>query len=105
MDLFRYAVRNDRGGATAFLEGSDDAVLVGEAADHRWIIVVSIIVRKIIAVFGKPMEWTGFLVDFVLNLLSENGNLIGLLCNLVRGMFIMCLLNCLITKGKCFFFI
>lgn len=84
-DLLRYAVRNDLVGGMAFLESSDDAVLGGLVADCRWVIVVSIIFRKIIGLLRKPMEWSGYLVDFVLNLLSQNGNLSGLLWNLLRG--------------------
>ncbi|KAL5583341.1 hypothetical protein UlMin_015783 [Ulmus minor] len=84
-DLFRYAAFGDIGGGAAFLETSDAGVLAGEATDHRWVIVVSIIVRKVISFFGKPMEWTGYIVEFILNLLSENGNLIGLLYNLFHG--------------------
>lgn len=84
-DLYRYLVRADIASGVAFLEGSDEGLLGAVAADHRWVILVSIIVRKIIAFFGKPMEWTGYVVDFFLNLLSLNGSLFGLLCNLLHG--------------------
>ncbi|PIA43297.1 hypothetical protein AQUCO_02000608v1 [Aquilegia coerulea] len=58
--------------------------------DHRWVIIVSIIVRKIIGVFGKPMEWCGYLVEFLLNLLSHNGgNLFSLFLNLVTGKLVI----------------
>ncbi|KAJ0983739.1 hypothetical protein J5N97_002095 [Dioscorea zingiberensis] len=53
--------------------------------DHRWVIVVSIILRKIIALFRKPMEWNGVILEFLLNLLSLNGGLSGLLLNLLAG--------------------
>ena len=84
-DLFRYAVMGNVVSGLTFLDCSDDGVLDEEVTDYRWVIVVSIIVRKIIALFGKPMEWTGYLVEFILNLLSENGNLFGLFYNLVHG--------------------
>ncbi|XP_062087976.1 triacylglycerol lipase OBL1 [Humulus lupulus] len=84
-DLFRYAVMGNVVSGLMFLESSDDDVLGDKAMDYRWVIVVSIIARKIIAFFGKPLEWTGYLVDFILNLLSQNGNLVGLFYNLVRG--------------------
>ena len=84
-DLLRYTVWSDVGCGLRFLEGSDEDVVIGEAADHRLVIVVSIIARKVIAVLGKPMEWTGYLVDFILNLLSQNGDLTGLLYNFVHG--------------------
>lgn len=84
-DLYRYMVRADIASGLRFLEGSDEAMVGKVAADHRWVILVSIIVRKIIAFFGKPMQWTGYAIDFFLNLLSLNGNLSGLLYNLLRG--------------------
>ncbi|KAF4368850.1 triacylglycerol lipase OBL1 [Cannabis sativa] len=84
-DLFRYAVMGNIVSGLMFLESSDDDILGNEVIDNRWVIVVSIIARKIIALFGKPLEWTGYLLDFILNLLSQNGNLIGLFCNIVCG--------------------
>lgn len=86
LDLAKYLVLGDIRIGVKFLEieNSTDAeqLLVGE---HRWAIIVSIIVRKIIGLFGKPLEYTGYIVDFILNLLSQNGNLLGLLYNLLHG--------------------
>lgn len=84
-DLAKYTVVGDIGSGVRFLEGSDEQVLGGVAVAQRWVIVVSIIVRKIIALFGKPMVLTGYVVDFILNLLSLNGNLFGLLSNVIHG--------------------
>lgn len=84
-DLFRYTVWSDVGSGLRFLESSDEESAAREAAAQRWVLVVSIIARKIIAVLGKPMEWIGYVVDFILNLLSQNGDLPGLLYNLVFG--------------------
>lgn len=85
-DLLKYGVRGDARSGVKFLESSKGGEFVGAVvSDHRWVIVVSVIARRVIAFFGKPMQWTGFLVDFVLNLLSENGNFLGLLSNLIRG--------------------
>ncbi|KAI3991106.1 hypothetical protein MKX01_041325 [Papaver californicum] len=54
--------------------------------DHRLVIIVSIIVRKIIGVLGKPMAWMGYLVEFLLNLLSLNGgSIFSLLTSLLNG--------------------
>jgi hypothetical protein len=55
-DLFRYA-------------------LLGANVDHRrrWVILVSILVLKLIALFAIPMYWTGRFLDFFLNLISLNG--------------------------------
>ncbi|KAA8541564.1 hypothetical protein F0562_022716 [Nyssa sinensis] len=95
-DLFRFLVLSNKASGAKFLESSDhdfvaEALLGGGGVtpDHRWVIFVSIIVRKIIALFGKPMEWTGYIVEFLLNLLSENGNLLGLLYNLLHGKVVM----------------
>lgn len=88
-DLLRYTVRGDVQSFERFLETNcdDEEGRVGGvvADDHRWVILVSIIVRKIIGSLAKPMEWTGWVVDFLLNLLSQNGNLFGLLYNFIRG--------------------
>ncbi|XP_039145466.1 triacylglycerol lipase OBL1-like [Dioscorea cayenensis subsp. rotundata] len=56
-----------------------------EDGDQRWVILVSIIIRKIIALFRKPMEWSGFIIEFLLNLISLNGGFLGLLINLLSG--------------------
>ncbi|KAG6780615.1 hypothetical protein POTOM_013481 [Populus tomentosa] len=85
LDLLRYLVWADIGSGVKFLESSEEGIMGGEAADHRWIILVSIIVRKIISLFGKPMEYTGFVADFFLNLLFQNGGIMGLLLNLLQG--------------------
>ncbi|OIW17237.1 hypothetical protein TanjilG_27434 [Lupinus angustifolius] len=70
-------------------EQEETSSLVGPIHDHRWIILVSVLVRKIIGFFAKPMKLFGFLVDFVLNLLSHNGNLLGLLHNIIHGQIVI----------------
>ncbi|KAF8401176.1 hypothetical protein HHK36_014480 [Tetracentron sinense] len=83
-DLFRFlVVALGKGAGAKFLESSEE--LGAMTGDHRWVIVVSIIVRKIIAVVGKPMEWTGYFLEFLLNLVSDNGDLPGLFYNLLLG--------------------
>ncbi|GFQ08136.1 lipase [Phtheirospermum japonicum] len=91
-DLFKFLVYNDRESGAKFLKSCNgDGFFTGEllwdenGGDHRWVIFVSIIVRKIIKVFGKPMEWSGYLVEFILNLLSLNGNFLGLLFKILHG--------------------
>ncbi|KAK2654646.1 hypothetical protein Ddye_014502 [Dipteronia dyeriana] len=92
VDLVRYMLWGDIRSGVSFLETSSDEYLSEQVqlaahypADHRWIIVVSILVRKIVAFFGKPMEYTGYAVEFILNLLSLNANLSGLIYNLFHG--------------------
>ncbi|XP_009796494.1 triacylglycerol lipase OBL1 [Nicotiana sylvestris] len=77
---------DDSGGSGGGGPGGDSG---GEVPDHRWVIFVSIIVRKLIAIFGKPMEWTGYLVEFFLNLFSLNGNFLGLAYNILHGKVVM----------------
>lgn len=89
-DLFRYGVRGDERSKSKFLEWPENRscstmTIDEEAEDHRWVIVVSILVRRIIGLLRMPMEYTGFIVDFVLNLLSANGGFFGLLLRLIQG--------------------
>ncbi|XP_059643639.1 triacylglycerol lipase OBL1 [Cornus florida] len=96
-DLVQFWASSDRTSCSKFLECSydGDRELLGGGGrgggggrlmgDHRWVIFVSIVVRKIIALFGKPMEWIGYFVEFVLNLHNENGGFLGLLYNFFHG--------------------
>ncbi|KAL8055987.1 hypothetical protein ABFX02_04G090500 [Erythranthe guttata] len=99
LDLFKFLAFNNpdsgakflktfRGGGGGGRAVVQEDVLFGDG-DHRWVIVVSIIVRKIIKVLGKPMEWFGYVVEFFLNLLSLNGNFLGLLSNFLHGKVVM----------------
>lgn len=94
-DLLRYAVTGDIHSFSRFVDYDDDeeddqtsSWTPTHTPDHRWIILVSILVCKIIALFAKPMEWTGRFLDFLLNLLSLNGNFVGLLRNFIHGICI-----------------
>ncbi|KAH6758155.1 alpha/beta-Hydrolases superfamily protein [Perilla frutescens var. frutescens] len=97
LDLARFLVFNDQERGAKFLETCDNGcgslqeklLDLGDDHDHRWVIVVSILVRKIIKVFGKPMEWTGYVLEFFLNLLSLNGNFLGLMCRILHGTVVM----------------
>ncbi|CAA3006777.1 uncharacterized protein LOC105166112 [Olea europaea subsp. europaea] len=89
-DLLKFWAFNNQESGAKFLNSSHDGViqqqlLSDDSPDHRWVIIVSIIVRKIIAFFGKPMEWIGCIVEFMLNLFSLNGNFLGLLYNFFHG--------------------
>ncbi|KAK4390713.1 Lipase [Sesamum angolense] len=102
-DLFKFLMFNDQHSSAKFLKscrlgrgGIFEEEVLGDVGageemspDHRWVIVVSVIVRKIIKVFGKPMEWFGYLVEFILNLLSLNGDFLGLLCRILHGTVVM----------------
>lgn len=91
-DLLKYMVFGDITSFGKFLESGNNgegeyglAVLSERGSDRRWVILVSIIVRKVLAFLSKPLEITGYVVDFILNLLSLNGELLGLICNIVHG--------------------
>ncbi|XP_031498284.1 triacylglycerol lipase OBL1-like [Nymphaea colorata] len=68
-----------------FVECSDGTTL--EFPD-RWVLFVSIVAQKIFLLFKRPMAWTGSMLGFALNLLPENGGLLGFLRNLLRGQII-----------------
>lgn len=95
-DLVRLLIVGDKKCYAKFLEcsGVDDYVVDeddcngsvgGEVDDLRWVIFVSILVRKILKVFEKPLEWTGYFLEFLLNLFSLNGSFLGLLYNILHG--------------------
>jgi hypothetical protein len=84
-DLFRYALRgvNDEDNHRSQITTSLDVDV-----DHRrrWVILVSILVLKLIALFAIPMYWTGRFLDFFLNLISLNGgSFFTLLHNFLHG--------------------
>ncbi|KAM3267652.1 triacylglycerol lipase OBL1 [Capsicum chacoense] len=102
VDLLRFVVSGNKESADKFLQYSDGGVVEhlqraddsgrgggGAVPDHRWVIFVSVIVRKLIAIFGKPMEWFGYILEFILNLLSLNGNFFGLFYNILHGKVVM----------------
>ncbi|XP_077234668.1 alpha/beta-Hydrolases superfamily protein [Tasmannia lanceolata] len=85
--VLRFLLSLDDHGAEVreFLESSDDE----EVGPERWVIFVSIIVRRILGFLAKPMDWQGFIVEYLLNLLSENGNIIGLAINILKGKVVL----------------
>lgn len=120
MDLLRFLVFDNHECGAKFMErrefgeeildvdGSTITVRYdgGVKRDHRWVIVMSIIARKMIKVVGKPMEWAGYVVEFLLNLLSLNGNFMGLISKILQGnlmlnpssiSFVFCHLGCVLV--------
>ncbi|VFR00115.1 unnamed protein product [Cuscuta campestris] len=103
-DLFRFGVLGHQPSGAKFLESSHywgslseklDGVGGGSGGggeDHarRWVIVVSVVVRKLLALFKKPLEWTGYLLEFLLNLFSLNGsNFFTFLCKFISGQLVI----------------
>ncbi|KAK9066137.1 hypothetical protein SSX86_013458 [Deinandra increscens subsp. villosa] len=87
-DLLRFGIFNNKASGAKFLLHSHSHSQE-EEEDHRLVIMVSIIVMKLIKLFGEPIDWTGYLVDFILNLLSINGGLLNLLANLLQGKMVV----------------
>ncbi|KAK9101663.1 hypothetical protein Scep_025093 [Stephania cephalantha] len=100
-DVLRWMLLSDNHAADAFLESSteywssssssssssdvvyDDDDDDDDDDDKRWVLMMSVIIRKLIGAMAKPMEWSGWVVEYFLNLLSLNGQLLGLLYNLI----------------------
>nr|GEX23615.1 lipase, class 3 [Tanacetum cinerariifolium] len=99
-DLVSYGLFGNKASGAKFLEGSDDGVVYDQLSndedgeketwDHRWVIIVSIIIRKLIMLFGEPLEFFGYVVDFFLNLLSINGGgFFSLFLTFVQGKMVI----------------
>ncbi|KAG5568600.1 hypothetical protein H5410_064388, partial [Solanum commersonii] len=95
-DLVGLLLRGLRGEIkTKFLEyscvddGGGDCGGGEEVDDHRWVIFVSILVRQILKVLKKPMEWSGYFLEFFINLFSLNGNFLGLFHNFLHGKLVI----------------
>ncbi|KAL8263846.1 hypothetical protein R6Q59_021976 [Mikania micrantha] len=84
-DLIRFGIFNNKASGAKFMETSEGLQFGGETPEHRLVIIVSILVRKLIKLFAKPMELTGYFLEFILNLLSLNGGLFNLLAALLQG--------------------
>ncbi|KMT04710.1 hypothetical protein BVRB_7g168920 [Beta vulgaris subsp. vulgaris] len=95
-DLWRFWRKGDIESGSKFIKSNYEEDYYGildiqkwslmfEGKDNRWVIVVSVIARKLIKGVAKPMEFIGYFVDFLLNLLALNGNLFGLFINFLRG--------------------
>ncbi|XP_057252141.1 triacylglycerol lipase OBL1 isoform X2 [Beta vulgaris subsp. vulgaris] len=94
-DLWRFWRKGDIESGSKFIKSNYEEDYYGildiekwslmfEGKDNRWVIVVSVIARKLIKGVAKPMEFIGYFVDFLLNLLALNGNLFGLFINFLR---------------------
>ncbi|KAL5579692.1 hypothetical protein UlMin_012134 [Ulmus minor] len=69
--LFLYATFCDIDAGRLFLESNDEGLMLIEAVDRRKLIVFTIAIRKILSLLNKPMNWTGRIIEFNLNLLSN----------------------------------
>ncbi|NP_001310639.1 uncharacterized LOC8263958 [Ricinus communis] len=84
-DIFKYLVRKDVKSGMSFLDSSEEGVKGGAAVDHRWILLVSIIIRRVLALIDTPLKYLGYVIDFFLNLISQNSGFSGILNNFLHG--------------------
>ncbi|KAJ9190487.1 hypothetical protein P3X46_001682 [Hevea brasiliensis] len=84
-DIFMCLVANNTSSGEKFLESSEEGISGGAADDLRWILLVSVIIRRILAIINTPLKFLGCLVDFFLNLLSQNGGFSGIISNSLQG--------------------
>ncbi|KAH7679396.1 Triacylglycerol lipase protein [Dioscorea alata] len=56
---------------------------------RRWVIFISLFLQKLLLLFRKPLASFGKGFEFSLNLLIQNGGMISLLSNLLRGKVII----------------
>ncbi|XP_065866571.1 triacylglycerol lipase OBL1-like [Euphorbia lathyris] len=80
-DTVKYMVGKNVKSGMAFLDSSEEGLKGGLAVDHRWILLVSIIICRILNLIQKPLRYIGLFTDFFLNLLSQNGGFSGILHN------------------------
>lgn len=67
---------------------------------HRCVILISIFVRKLIYVVRKPMKFFGLKVNYLLNLLDQNGGVLRLFFNILIGMLMLMLLVIVGVTGQ-----
>ncbi|KDP40609.1 hypothetical protein JCGZ_24608 [Jatropha curcas] len=84
-DIVKYLVTKNTKSGMSFLDSSEEGIKGGAANDHRWILLVSIIIRRVLAFINTPLEYLGYVVDFFLNLFSQNGGVCGIFSNVLHG--------------------
>ncbi|XP_065864970.1 triacylglycerol lipase OBL1-like [Euphorbia lathyris] len=84
-DIFKYLVGKNVKSGMSFLDSSDEEIKGGAAVDHRWMLLVSIIICRFLNLIYLPMKYIGDAVDFFLNLISQNEGLSGIFHNFFHG--------------------
>ncbi|WCJ39271.1 alpha/beta-Hydrolases superfamily protein [Euphorbia peplus] len=84
-DIVKYLLRKDDKSGMRFLESSDEQLKIKAAANKWWKVLLSVLICRILQLFYKPMKILGYVVEFFLNLLSQNGGFFGLLYNFIHG--------------------
>ncbi|WCJ39266.1 Triacylglycerol lipase OBL1 [Euphorbia peplus] len=84
-DIVKSLLANDVNSAMNFLDSSDEEIKGKAVVDGRWMLLLSIIIGRILKLIDKPMTYMNYTVEFLLNLLSQNGGPFGILKNLIHG--------------------
>jgi len=72
-------------GKHRFIEYPEHATHLADRLYSDWIITVSILLTKFLHLGEKPMYRVGICIEFVLNLLSDNGGLLGIIFRVLTG--------------------
>ncbi|WCJ39278.1 alpha/beta-Hydrolases superfamily protein [Euphorbia peplus] len=89
IDLFKFSIWDDTGSGLGFLDGSDIGVVNEETLQQKWLLLFSLVVRKFFHFVKKPMVYLGYVIEFMLNLLAQNGGVFGLFSNFVTGKMVV----------------
>eukprot|EP00253_Pinus_taeda_P005934 PITA_05934 len=73
------------GGAHRFIEYPEHLSHLAETLYGHWINKVSILLTKCLHLAEKPMHRVGICIEFILNLLSHNGGLLGIIFRVVTA--------------------
>ncbi|KAL2931769.1 putative feruloyl esterase A [Bienertia sinuspersici] len=57
--------------------------------NYRWIVVISALMMKLLQLMKTPMEYIGYLIETLMNLITNYGGLFNLLLNFIKGKVVM----------------
>lgn len=83
LDVLRFLFLARKG--NRFIEYLEHVESRADTFGSRWIITVSILVRQFLHLVAKPMAVGGVCMEFILNLLSHNGGIQGIIFRVLRG--------------------
>ncbi|WCJ39273.1 alpha/beta-Hydrolases superfamily protein [Euphorbia peplus] len=84
-DIMKFLVGKNVKSGMRFLDSSEEGIKGGAVVDHRWILLLSIIISRILNLLYEPIQYMGYAFDFLLNLISQNNGLFGILINVLTG--------------------
>ena len=71
----------------SFIETTHDLEQELKNFCYRWIVFISIWLQKILRFFGRPMALVGRVIEFLVNLVYDNGGFLKLLINIITGIY------------------